>query len=210
MTVISTETMSSVAQSILRSQLFQRPCLGTALTHRQRGGRGLPLGGLSALRGRAAQRDLSSQAARSGSGVERRRAPVQLLLRDVSASRDAGVGAVLRPPFPRRPAVRHAWRAGLGSSGAASGDRASAGDPDVDAEALAAVVAGAACGHTAVADSGRGAGGAARQGAAALAAGTHSGPGGASAAVAQPDLAQALDRAVRAPWGGGPVRRKCF
>ena len=93
---------------------------------------------------------------------------------------------------------------------AAPGDRAHLGDPDVDAEALAAVVAGDACGHTDVAGPGRGAGGATRQGAVALAAAPHSGVEAALAAVAQPDLAQALDGAVSAARGGRCCPQKVF
>ena len=210
MTVISTETMPSVAQSFLRSQFFPCPCLGAAGTHRQSGGRGLPRGGLSALRGQAAQRDLPTQAARPGASVERGRSPVQLLLRGVPAPGDAGLGAVLRAPVPRGPRVRDARGTGLGAQGAARGGRAPVGGPVIDAEALAGMVAEDDRGHAAVAHPGRGAGGAAGEGAAALAAATRSGAAASLAAVELPDVAQALDRTARAAWRAGAVRRKCF
>ena len=149
--VILTKTMSNAARTVLRSPLFQCPRLGAARTNRRSGGVGLPLGGLPALRGRASQRHLSTQATRFGAGVERRCAAVQFLLRHVSATCDARVGSVLRPPFPGGSLVRDGRRTGLGTYGAPWGDHAPVGDPCGNIEAMAAVVAGDFRGYTDVA-----------------------------------------------------------
>ena len=84
------------------------------------------------------------------------------------------------------------------------------GDPVIDAEALAALVARSVpCDPRVAGEAGR-AGGAARRAGAAPAAAPHAGPGPAGAAVAQPGLADAVDRGLRARRRSGIARRKRF
>ena len=86
----------------------------------------------------------------------------------LQAPREACVGAFLRPAVLRRGVVRCGERAGCSRGRAPSHDRAAVGDPVIDAEALAALVAGSLPADPAVAGEAGRAGGAARRGAAAL------------------------------------------
>ena len=120
------------------------------------------------------------------------------------------VGAFLRPAVLRRGAVRCGERAGCGRRRAVADDRTAMGDPVIDTEALAALVAGSLPADPAVAGEAGRAGGAARRGAAALGAAHHAGPELALAGAAQLGLADAVDRCLRARRRSGIARRKRF